>query len=182
MNRENDYDKDIGSLNVKSNKFFSKNKDEEFLVKFKNSFINLIKGLFVYANEKENLVVFYGNNKEVTGYEDRFIVFTFNEVKRFIHYDYIDILLYGLRNGTEDIEVKVINIFGEEVWVRINGFSKKDNNGNFLEFEGYIHNINNEKNSNLKLEYINSYDELTGLNNRKQFKLLMENQLKEHTL
>ena len=180
MIREDDYNQNTSSLKVKNNKFFSKNNDEEFLIKFKNSIINSIKGLFVYADEKENLIIFYGNNKEIIGYEDKFIVFTFNEAKKIIHNDYIDILLYGLRNGTEDIEIKVINIFGEEVWVRISGFSKKNDESNFLSFEGYIHNINNEKHSSLKLEYISSYDELTGLNNRKQFKLLMEKQIKEH--
>lgn len=181
MIRENDYNKNVDSLKIKNKDFFNKNK-EEFLLKFKNSFINSIKGLFVYVNKEEDLIVFYGNNKEIVGYEDKFIVFNFYEIKEFIHKDYIDTLVYELKNSTEDIEIKVINIFGDEVWVRINGFTKKDGKGNFLEFEGYIHNINNEKDSKLKLEYINSYDELTGLNNRKHFKNIIENQLEEHTL
>lgn len=181
MIRENDYNKDFDSLKIKDKNFLDRNK-EEFLLKFKNSFINSIKGLFVYANREEDLIIFYGNNKEIIGYEDKFIVFNFNEVKEFIHDDYIDTLLYELNNSTEDIEIKVINILEEEVWVRINGFTKKDSNGNFLEFEGYIHNISKEKDSKLKLEYINSYDELTGLNNRKNFKAIIENQLKDHIL
>ncbi|MDV4149772.1 EAL domain-containing protein [Clostridium sp. AL.422] len=181
MIRENDYNKDVGSLKRKTNNFFSEDK-EEFLLKFKNSFINSIKGLFIYANKKEDLIIFYGNNKEIIGYEDKFIIFNFDEVKRFIHKDYLDNFLYELKNSTEDIELKIINIFKEEVWIKISGFSKEDKDGNILEFEGYIHNITNEKDSKLKLEYISLYDELTGLNNRKHFKSIIENQLKEHTL
>lgn len=181
MIRENDYNKKVDSLRIKDKKILDEDK-EEFLLKFKDSFINSIKGLFIYANKEEDLVIFYGNNKEIIGYEDKFIVFNFNEVKEFIHNDYIDILLYELNNCTEDIEIKVINILGQELWVRINGFTKKDIYGNFLIFEGYVHNISNEKDSKLKLEYINAYDELTGLNNRKSFKAIMENQLKDNTL
>ena len=168
MIRENDYNENFDFLKMKDKSFFYGNNDE-FLSKFKNSFINSIKGLFIYVNKEKDLVIFYGNNKEIIGYEDKFIVFSFNEVKEFIHKDYIDTLLYELNNNAEDIEIKVINILGEEVWVRINGFTKKDN-------------ISNEKDSKLKLEYINSYDELTGLNNRKNFKTIIESQLKDHTL
>ena len=131
MIRENDYNKNFKSLKIEDKNFLDGNK-EEFLFKFKNSFINSIKGLFIYANKEEDLVIFYGNNKEIIGYEDRFIVFNFNEVKEFIHNDYIDILLYELNNITEDIEIKVINILEEEVWVRINGFTKKDDRGKCL--------------------------------------------------
>ncbi len=181
MIRENDYNNSVASLKIRNKGFFNENR-EEFLFKFKNSFINSIKGLFIYANREEDLIIFYGNNKEIIGYEDKFIVFNFNEAKEFIHDNYIDTLLYELNNFTKDIEIKVINILGQEVWVRINGVTKKDVNGNLLEFEGYIHNISNEKDSKLKLEYINAYDELTELNNRKSFKSIMENQLKEHAL
>ena len=181
MIRENDYNENCDFLKMKDKSFFYGN-NYEFLSQFKSSFINSIKGLFIYVNKEKDLVIFYGNNKEIIGYEDKFIVFTFNEVKEFIHKDYMDTLLYELNNNAEDIEIKVINILGEEVWVRINGFTKKDSNGQFSEFEGYIHNISNEKDSKLKLEYINSYDELTGLNNRKNFKTIIESQLKDHTL
>ncbi|MCF0148320.1 MAG: EAL domain-containing protein [Clostridium sp.] len=179
MIRENDYNKKVDSLRIKDIKFLNENK-EEFLWNFKNSFINSIKGLFIYANKEEDLVIFYGNNKEIIGYEDKFIAFNFNEVKELIHSDYIDTLHYELNNCTEDIEIKVINILGQELWVRINGFTKKDIYGNFSIFEGYVHNISNEKDSSLKLEYINAYDELTGLNNRKSFKTIMDNQLKDN--
>lgn len=182
MVRENDYNKDVGSLNREGKNFLRLKKDEKFLLKLKKSFINSIKGLFVYANKEEDLITFYGNNKEIIGYEDKFIAINFNEVKEFIHNDYVETLLDGFKNETEEIEIKFINIHGEEIWVSIKGFAKKDDKGNFLEFEGYIHNINNEKDAKLKLEYISLYDELTGLNNRKHFKDIMENQLKEHTL
>ena len=181
MSRENNYNKDFDSLKIKNKNFFNGNK-EEFLLNFKNSFINSIKGLFIYINKEEDLIVLYGNNKEIIGYEDKFVIFNFDNIKEFIHNDYADKLLYELKNNYEDIEIKIKNLLGEDVWVRINGFTKTDSNGNLLEFEGYVHNINNEKNSRLRLEYINSYDELTGLNNRKHFKSIVENQLKEHTL
>ncbi len=181
MSRENNYNKNFDSLKIKNKNFFNGNK-EEFLLNFKNSFINSIKGLFIYMNKDEDLIVLYGNNKEIIGYEDKFIIFNFDNIKEFIHNDYADKLLYELKNNYEDIEIKIKNLLGEDVWVRINGFTKTDSNGNLLEFEGYVHNINNEKFSKLRLEYINSYDELTGLNNRKNFKSIIENQLKEHTL
>ncbi len=181
MSRENNYNNDFDSLKIKNKNFFNGNK-EEFLLNFKNSFINSIKGLFIYMNKDEDLIVLYGNNKEIIGYEDKFIIFNFDNIKEFIHNDYADKLLYELKNNYEDIEIKIKNLLGEDVWVRINGFTKTDSNGNLLEFEGYVHNINNEKFSKLRLEYINSYDELTGLNNRKNFKSIIENQLKEHTL
>ncbi|WP_235829595.1 bifunctional diguanylate cyclase/phosphodiesterase [Clostridium nigeriense] len=167
---------------MKNNKFFNLNEDEEFLLNFKQSFINSIKGLFIYASFEKNLIMFYGNNKEILGYEDQFLVMNINEVNKYVHRDYTDLLIEGLKNDKEEIEIKIINRVGEENWVSIKGFGKKNNKGSLIEFEGYIHNINDEKEIKLKLEYITLYDELTGLNNRKHFKNLMEDQLKEHAL
>ena len=182
MNRERFNNKDVSSLNMKNNKFFNLNEDEEFLLNFKQSFINSIKGLFIYASFEKNLIMFYGNNKEILGYEDQFLVMNINEVNKYVHRDYTDLLIEGLKNDKEEIEIKIINRVGEENWVSIKGFGKKNNKGSLIEFEGYIHNINDEKEIKLKLEYITLYDELTGLNNRKHFKNLMEDQLKEHAL
>lgn len=171
-------DKDISSFNKYDKEFFNINKDEEFLLKLKKSFIKSIKGLFIYVNKKKDLVIFYGNNKETLGYDDEFIIMTFDEVKKYVHKDYIDTLVQDLRQNTEEIEIKLINNSGKEHWVSVKGFSKIDSEGNLLEFEGYIHNITNEKEAKLMLEYVSSYDEVTGLNNSKHFKSIIENILK----
>lgn len=171
-------DKDISSFNKYDKEFFNIKKDEEFILKLKKSFIKSIKGLFIYANKGKDLVIFYGNNKETLGYDDEFIIMTFDEVKKYVHKDYIDTLVQDLRQNTEEIEIKLVNNSGKEKWVSIKGFSKLDSEGNLLEFEGYIHNITNEKEAKLMLEYVSSYDEVTGLNNSKHFKSIIENILK----
>ena len=48
MIRENDYNKKVDSLRIKDKKILDENK-EEFLLKFKDSFISSIKGLFIYC-------------------------------------------------------------------------------------------------------------------------------------
>lgn len=171
-------DKDISSFNKYDKEFFNIKKDEEFILKLKKSFIKSIKGLFIYANKGKDLVIFYGNNKETLGYDDEFIIMTFDEVKKYVHKDYIDTLVQDLRQNAEEIEIKLVNNSGKEKWVSIKGFSKLDSEGNLLEFEGYIHNITNEKEAKLMLEYVSSYDEVTGLNNSKHFKSIIENILK----
>jgi len=71
--------KDISSFNKYDKEFFNINKNEEFLLKLKKSFIKSIKGLFIYANKEKDLVIFYGNNRDVLGYDDEFIIMTFDE-------------------------------------------------------------------------------------------------------
>ncbi|WP_322382114.1 sensor domain-containing diguanylate cyclase, partial [Clostridium perfringens] len=124
----------------------------------------------------------YGNNKEIIGLDDEFIVTDFKEFKKYLHNDNIDTLINAIENDLEEIEIKIINTFGEEVWISIKGQIKKNSNGEFIEFEGYIHNITKEKETHLKLEYITHYDELTGLNNRKRFKNIIEKELENHIL
>jgi diguanylate cyclase len=166
--------KDMSSFNKYDKEFFNINKNEEFLLKLKKSFIKSIKGLFIYANKEKDLVIFYGNNKETLGYDDEFIIMTFDEVKKYVHKDYINTLVQDLRQNTDEIEIKLVNNFGEEHWISVKGFSKIDSEGKLLEFEGYIHNITNEKEAKLMLEYVSSYDEVTGLNNSKHFKSIIE--------
>ncbi|MGG7057368.1 sensor domain-containing protein [Clostridium nigeriense] len=170
--------KDISSFNKYDKEFFNINKNEEFLLKLKKSFIKSIKGLFIYADKEKDLVIFYGNNRDVLGYDDEFIIMTFDEVKKYIHKDYIDTLVQDLRRNTEEFEIKLVNNFEEEHWVSVKGFSKLDSEGKLLKFEGYIHNITNEKEATLILEYVSSYDEVTGLNNKKHFKNITEKILK----
>ncbi|GAA0085681.1 hypothetical protein UT300007_21200 [Clostridium sp. CTA-7] len=183
MIREKIYNKDVGSLdNDGKDSLNLKDKQKELLLSSKESFIKSIKGLFISANIEKNLIMLYGNNKEIIGLDDEFIVTDFKEFKKYLHNDYIDTLINAIENDLEEIEIKIINTFGEEVWISIKGQIKKNSNGEFIEFEGYIHNITKEKETHLKLEYITHYDELTGLNNRKRFKNIIEKELENHIL
>ncbi|WP_243122319.1 EAL domain-containing protein [Clostridium perfringens] len=173
------YNKDVGSLN---NKDLNNHKDrqKEFLLNSKESFIKSIKGLFISVNKEEDLIMLYGNNKEITGYKEDFIIMTFDEFRSYFRQDYFDILNDGIKNNLEEIEVKITNILGVDIWISVKGQARKSNKGEFLGFEGYVHNITKEKEAHLKLEYISYYDELTGLNNRKQFKNIIEKELEKH--
>ncbi|EEH98432.1 MULTISPECIES: putative bifunctional diguanylate cyclase/phosphodiesterase [Clostridium] len=179
MIREMSYNKDVGSLN---NKDLNNHKDrqKEFLLNSKESFIKSIKGLFISVNKEEDLIMLYGNNKEITGYKEDFIIMTFDEFRSYFRQDYFDILNDGIKNNLEEIEVKITNILGVDIWISVKGQARKSNKGEFLGFEGYVHNITKEKEAHLKLEYISYYDELTGLNNRKQFKNIIEKELEKH--
>lgn len=179
MIREMSYNKDVGSLN---NKDLNNHKDrqKEFLLNSKESFIKSIKGLFISVNKDEDLIMLYGNNKEITGYKEDFIIMTFDEFRSYFRQDYFDILNDGIKNNLEEIEVKITNILGVDIWISVKGQARKSNKGEFLGFEGYVHNITKEKEAHLKLEYISYYDELTGLNNRKQFKNIIEKELEKH--
>lgn len=179
MIREMSYNKDVGSLN---NKDLNNHKDrqKEFLLNSKESFIKSIKGLFISVNKEEDLIMLYGNNKEITGYKEDFIIMTFDEFRSYFRQDYFDILNDGIKNNLEEIEVKITNILGGDIWISVKGQARKSNKGEFLGFEGYVHNITKEKEAHLKLEYISYYDELTGLNNRKQFKNIIEKELEKH--
>ena len=105
---------------------------------------------------------------------------TFDEFRSYFRQDYFDILNDGIKNNLEEIEVKITNILGVDIWISVKGQARKSNKGEFLGFEGYVHNITREKEAHLKLEYISYYDELTGLNNRKQFKNIIEKELEKH--
>lgn len=179
MIREMSYNKDVGSLN---NKDLNNHKDrqKEFLLNSKESFIKSIKGLFISVNKDEDLIMLYGNNKEITGYKEDLIIMTFDEFRSYFRQDYFDILNDGIKNNLEEIEVKITNILGVDIWISVKGQARKSNKGEFLGFEGYVHNITREKEAHLKLEYISYYDELTGLNNRKQFKNIIEKELEKH--
>ncbi|MBS6502042.1 MAG: EAL domain-containing protein [Clostridium sp.] len=179
MIREMSYNKDVGSLN---NKDLNNHKDrqKEFLLNSKESFIKSIKGLFISVNKEEDLIMLYGNNKEITGYKEDFIIMTFDEFRSYFRQDYFDILNDGIKNNLEEIEVKITNNLGVDIWISVKGQARKSNKGEFLGFEGYVHNITKEKEAHLKLEYISYYDELTGLNNRKQFKNIIEKELEKH--
>lgn len=179
MIREMSYNKDVGSLN---NKDLNNHKDrqKEFLLNSKESFIKSIKGLFISVNKEEDLIMLYGNNKEITGYKEDFIIMTFDEFRSYFRQDYFDILNDGIKNNLEEIEVKITNNLGVDIWISVKGQARKSNKGEFLGFEGYVHNITREKEAHLKLEYISYYDELTGLNNRKQFKNIIEKELEKH--
>ena len=183
MVRDKCFNKEVSSsLNINERSLYYFKEKEEFLLNFKDSFIKSIKGLFIYANKKKDLVVFYGNNKDILGYDNEFILMKFSELKDYIYKDYIDILLQDLKDEKQEIEIKIKNNLSKVLWISIKGESKKDKKGNFLEFEGYAHDITKEKKAEIELNFVTSYDEITGFNNRKQFKKIMENKLKDNIL
>ena len=181
MVRDKRFNKEVdNSLKVDERNLYYFKEKEEFLENFKNLFIKSVRGLFIYANKERDLIVLYGNNKEILGYESEFIAITFNEFKNYIDKNYIDQLINGLINGEQGIEIKIKNNITKSTWLSIKGEMKKSENGEFLEFEGYAQNITNEKEAKLKLDFLNSYDEITGFNNRKQFKKIIRQKLKEN--
>ncbi|EOR20937.1 diguanylate cyclase (GGDEF) domain-containing protein [Clostridium sartagoforme AAU1] len=181
MIRENSYNKDVSPLNKNNKNSIDLQSHKEFLLSSKESFVKSIKGLFISVNKEQDSIMLYGNNKEIIGYDEEFIIFTVDESKKYVHNDYIKILIDAVINNEEETEVKIINALGQELWISVKGQSKINKNGEFLGFEGYLYNITKEKEAHLKLEYMTQYDELTGLNNRKHFKDIIEEELKNHT-
>ena len=177
MVRDNSFNKEVeNSLKIDERSSYYFKEKEEFLENFKNLFIRSIKGLFIYANKEKNLIFLYGNNKEILGYENEFIVITFGELKNYIYDEYVDILVNDLINDDKDIEIKMRN----GIWLSIKGEIKKRKTGEFLEFEGYAQNITDERNTKFKLDFLSSYDEITGFNNKKEFKKIIKQKLKEN--
>lgn len=181
MVRDKCFNKEVdSSLKVDERSLYYFKEKEEFLENFKSLFVKSIKGLFIYANKKKDLVVLYGNNKEILGYENDFIVMTFNECRNYMYNEYVDILLDGLMNDKQDIEIKIKNNMSKTIWLSIKGEVKSNKEEGILEFEGYAQNITNEKEAKIKLDFVSSYDEITGFNNRKQFKKIIQKKLKEN--
>ncbi|VYU43220.1 EAL domain-containing protein [Clostridium tertium] len=173
--------KDVNYLKFKNKKSLAFDESDEFLSKFKESFIKSITGLFIFADKENDLIIFYGNNKEIIGLNDDFVVMHFNDCKKYIHPEFIEVLIDGIRRNLEEIEIKIINLDGQEVWISIKGQGEKDEKGSLLRYEGYIHNITKEKEASLKLEYMSYYDELTGLINRKRYKEVIDKEIKALT-
>lgn len=183
MNRDKNFNKEVdNSLKIDERSLYYFKEKEEFLENFKSLFIKSIKGLFIYANKEKDLIVLYGNNKEILGYENEFIAITFNECRNYISDEYINVLLDGLMNNYQGIEIKIKNNMLKTTWLSIKGEVKKSEKGEFLEFEGYAQNITNEKEAKLKLDFVSSYDEITGFNNRKQFKKIVEEKLRQNRI
>lgn len=175
-------DKEVKYLKFKNRKSLVFDESDEFLSRFKESFIKSINGLFIFADREKDLVIFYGNNKGIIGFDDDFIIMSFKEWMEYIHPDFIDVLIDGIKCNLEEIEIKIINLDGQEVWISIKGQGENSEKGSLQRFEGYVHNITKEKEASLKLEYMSYYDELTGLINRKRFKEIIDKELRAHTL
>ncbi|MDU5110608.1 MAG: EAL domain-containing protein [Clostridium sp.] len=175
-------DKEVKYLKFKNKKSLAFDESSEFLSRFKESFIKSINGLFIFADIEKDLIILYGNNKGIIGVDDDFIVMSFNECMEYIHPEFIDILIEGIKGNLEEIEIKIINLDRQEVWISIKGQGEKSKKGSLQRFEGYIHNITKEKEASFKLEYMSYYDELTGLINRKRFKEVIDKELRAHTL
>ena len=59
-------DKEVKYLKFKNRKSLVFDESDEFLSRFKESFIKSINGLFIFADREKDLVIFYGNNKRST--------------------------------------------------------------------------------------------------------------------
>lgn len=175
------------NANVREGYFFNisnmleKSDDEEYLCKNRK---DLIKGVFIVTSKEKGIVTFCGNNKEVIGLDNRCVSMNFNECKKYIHKDYIRKIIVLINNPTQSIyeglEIKIKNIHDKEKWISLNGRIKKNLDGSLIGFEGYINDITNEKEANIKLQYISNYDELTGIHNRSYLKQIIESHIIKH--
>lgn len=85
--------KEVKHLKFKNRKSLVFDESDQFLSRFKESFIKSINGLFIFKDREKDLVIFYGNNKGIIGLDDDFIVMSFKECMEYIHPDFIDILI-----------------------------------------------------------------------------------------
>lgn len=177
MNREIVINKDVDFLTKDQKKYeVLKNKCKEFLLTSEISFKNIIKGIFIYGNEKEDIVTFYGNNSEIIGYNKELIIISFIEFKNFLKENKIENLIVDLKNGINEFEFTVINFLDKTIWINLNIELINDKDGN-LQFKCYLHNITEQKENKKKINILKNQDELTGLNNRKRLNELVKERL-----
>ncbi|MBU3132227.1 putative bifunctional diguanylate cyclase/phosphodiesterase [Clostridium gasigenes] len=177
----------IENPNIREGYFFNisnvleKSNNEGFLSKNREE---LIKGIFIVTNKYDGIVSFYGNNKDIIGLDNICINMNFNDCIKYIHKDYIKEISTLINNPTQSIyeglEIKINDIYGKEKWISLKGRVKRNSDGSLIGFEGYIDDITNEKEANIKLKYISNYDELTGVHNRGYLKQIIEDYITKH--
>ena len=181
MNREIVINKDVDFLTKDQKKYeVLKNKYKQTLLTSEISFKNMIKGIFVYGNEKENIVTLYGNNSEIIGYDKELIIISFIEFRKFLKENKIENLNEDLKNGINEFEFRMVNFLNKTIWININIELINNKNGN-LEFKCYLHNITEQKENIEKINVSKNQDELTGLNNRKRLNELVKEKLLSYT-
>ena len=181
MNREIVINKDVDFLTKDQKKYeVLKNKYKQTLLTSEISFKNMIKGIFVYGNEKENIVTLYGNNSEIIGYDKELIIISFIEFRKFLKENKIENLNEDLKNGINEFEFRMVNFLNKTIWININIELINNKSGN-LEFKCYLHNITEQKENIEKINISKNQDELTGLNNRKRLNELVKEKLLSYT-
>lgn len=177
MNREIIINKDVDFLTEDENKYeVLKNKCKELLLISESPFKNIIKGIFIYGNEKEDIVTLYGNNNEIIGYDKELIIISFIEFQKFLKQNNMKDLIKDLQNGVKEFEFRLINSSNKFIWINITVELTNNKKGN-LEFKCYLHNVTEHKENLKKINQFKNKDELTGLNNRKRLNELVKEKL-----
>lgn len=157
---------------------------EECICRSNKNLIDSIKGSVVVTDKQYKTITFYGNNKELLGLDNVYAIMKIDECSKYINENHkkelSDLINNNIQAINEPLEFKIKDINGIEKWIRIKGKSKKNIDGTLIGFEGFINDITSEKEANLQLKYIRSYDELTGLHNKDYLKEVMEKHIKNH--
>ena len=112
---------------------------------------------------------------DLTGYSSQSLLnnkrITYNEIisKEYRSIVWKDWLNVVETNGIYRGEYQIITADGSKKWVYEQGKCVYDNNGNVKALEGIIIDITERKNKEEKIHYLNQYDVLTGLHNRRWF-------------
>ncbi|MGL5353375.1 MAG: putative bifunctional diguanylate cyclase/phosphodiesterase, partial [Clostridium sp.] len=145
---------------------------------------DLMKGIFIVLSKENSQVTFYGDNKGILGIDNICVNMSFDECKKYTYECYIN-EIRELINKTDKtvydgLELKIKDVNGKEKWISLKGRVKRNIDGSLIGIEGYINDITKEKEANKELDYIKSYDELTGIHSRAYLKQVIEGHIVKH--
>ncbi|MGL5084832.1 MAG: putative bifunctional diguanylate cyclase/phosphodiesterase [Clostridium sp.] len=145
---------------------------------------DLIKGIFIVLSKENSQVTFYGDNKEIIGIDNVYVSMSIAECEKHIDKYYInevkELMFSTNKVVCDGLEFKIYDVNGKVKWIILRGRVKRNIDGSLIGFEGYIHDITNEKEAKRELNYIRSYDELTGIHSRSYLKQIIENHIIKH--
>ena len=160
--------KDVVSLkNYNLNKNELINKFKKFLLNSNNALTKSINGVFIYIDIEKAFVMIYGNNGDIIKSSEELSILTFEEFKKIFYNDDFEKLINNLKSDSKNIEVKIKNYESKDLWINVKGETIKNKEGQVVEFIGCLNNITREKELELELKVLRTYDELTGLNNKR---------------
>lgn len=173
--------KDVVSLkNYNLNKNELINKFKKFLLNSNNALTKSINGVFIYIDIEKAFVMIYGNNGDIIKSSEELSILTFEEFKKIFYNDDFEKLINNLKSDSKNIEVKIKNYESKDLWINVKGETIKNKEGQVVEFIGCLNNITREKELELELKVLRTYDELTGLNNKKNFNKIINEEIKNH--
>lgn len=173
--------KDVVSLkNYYLNNKVLINNFKEFLLNSNDALIKLVNGVYIYIYIEKAFVMLYGDNKNIINSNEELCILTFDEFKKLFYNDDFEKLIDALSNASINLEVKIRNYKSKDLWIKIKGENIKDEKGQIVGFIGCLNDITREKKLEVELERLVSYDELTGLNNKKNFKRIINEEIRNH--